>query len=204
MNAGLFQRLPRALHALDRVPTGRGWNHPQVDDLFPAASQRIEAAVLVGLIERAGVITVLLTERSAHLSQHPGQVSFPGGRIEADDRDPVAAALREAEEEVGIGGDWIEPIGFLDPLETISNYRVLPVVARLRAGFAVVAGSSEVAAVFEVPLAHFLDPLAAQRSSIEYRGRQREIFAFDCAGHRVWGATAAMLINLRQRLESLQ
>ncbi len=204
MNARLFQRLGRALHALDRAPTGRGWNHPQVDDLFPAHSRRIEAAVLVGLIERGGEITVLLTERSAHLSQHAGQVSFPGGRIEADDRDPVAAALREAEEEVGIGGDWIEPIGFLDPFETISNFRVLPVVARLREGFSIMAGSNEVAAVFEAPLAHFLDPQAVQRRSIEYLGREREIFEFDCAGHRVWGATAAMLINLRQRLESLQ
>ena len=93
MNARLFQRLGQALHALDQAPTGRGWNHPQVDDLLPAHHQRIEAAVLVGLIERADEITVLFTERSAHLSQHAGQISFPGGRV--DPGDARAAAARE-------------------------------------------------------------------------------------------------------------
>jgi len=201
-SAALFLRLRRALHALSAPPTGPGLNHAELADLLPAQSQLVPAAVLVGLIDYGDRQTILLTRRTDHLAHHAGQISFPGGRMETSDTGPVNAALREVLEEVGVGAEWIEPIGFLDPFETISNYRVLPLVARLRPGFTLALQHNEVAEAFELPLTHFLDPARAGRRDIEYRGRLRSIHEFDCDGRRVWGATATMLINLRDRLEA--
>ncbi|MDZ4813603.1 MAG: CoA pyrophosphatase [Pseudomonadota bacterium] len=192
-----------ALHALDAAPTGPGWNQADVGDLFSTGKPRVEAAVLVGLIERGAKLTVLLTQRTDHLSQHAGQISFPGGRIEASDTGPSAAAIRETFEEVGVDGRWIEPLGFLDPLETITNFRIVPMVARLRPGFQLRPDGNEVADVFEAPLSFFLEPNHARIREVEFRGRMRTIHEFEVEGRRVWGATAAMLINLRTRLTLL-
>lgn len=195
-------RIVRVLHALDDPPLGPGWNRADIADLL-GATPRAEAAVLVGLIERDGELTVLLTQRTEHLSHHAGQISFPGGRIEASDAGPSAAAIRETHEEVGIESCWIEPLGFLDPLETITHFRVVPVVARLRPGFTVQPDGNEVADVFEAPLSVFLDESQAHLREVEFCGRMRTIHEFDVEGRRVWGATAAMLINLRSRLKLL-
>lgn len=203
MPEALIRRIVSVLHALDAPPVGPGWNQADVADLFPSANARVEAAVLVGLIERDSELTVLLTLRTDHLSQHAGQVSFPGGRIESDDAGPLSAAIRETFEEVGIEERWIEPLGYLDPLETITNFRVLPLVAKLRPGFRIKPDGNEVAEVFEAPLATFLDEGKARIREIEFRGRMRTIHEFDVEGRRVWGATAAMLINLRTRLKLL-
>ena len=200
MSQVLIGRIASALHALDAPPAGPGWNVVDVADLFAGAAPRIPAAVLVGLIEREDALTVLLTQRTDHLSTHAGQVSFPGGRIEPGDAGPSAAAMRETYEEVGIEPRWIEPLGYLDPLETITNFRVVPLVARLRPGFEIRPDGNEVADVFEVPLAVFLDEARALVREVEYRGRLRTIHEFDVEGRRIWGATAAMLINLRSRL----
>ncbi len=202
MVEGLYGRIARSLHRLDDPPRGPGWNHVDVADLL-TAGRPIEAAVLVALIERDDAVTVLLTQRSDHLARHAGQISFPGGRIEADDAGPSAAALRETREEVGIGPEWIEPLGYLDPLDTITQFRIVPVVARLRPGFEVRPDHNEVAEVFEVPLSVFLDESRARLREIEFRGRLRTVHEFEVEGRRVWGATAAMLINLRQRMEVL-
>jgi 8-oxo-dGTP pyrophosphatase MutT (NUDIX family) len=199
----LIQRIVSVLHALDDPPRGPGWNVTDLADLLVESKPRVDAAVLVALIERGSELTVLLTQRTDHLTHHAGQVSFPGGRIEASDTGPTAAAIRETFEEVGIDGRWIEPLGYLDPLETITNFRVVPVVARLRAGFQARPDGNEVADVFEAPLSLFLEGEHARIREIEFRGRMRTIHEFDVEGRRVWGATAAMLVNLRTRLRLL-
>lgn len=193
-----FPRLIGRLHGLAEPPAGRGFNHHELADMLPA--QLIPAAVLVGIVDRVEP-TVLLTTRTEQLSTHAGQVSFPGGRIDADDPDAIAAALREAEEEIGLAAAHIEPLGFLDPFDTISAYRVLPLVARVAPGFSLRINPGEVAEAFEVPLSLFLDPHASRIDTIDFRGRQRQVVSYHFEGRRIWGATAAMLMNLRHRME---
>lgn len=192
-----------ALHRLDAPPAGPGWNRAQLADVLPDSARLAPAAVLVAIVERE-VPAILLTRRTEHLATHAGQISFPGGRIDDADADAVAAALREADEEIGLGADFIAPLGFLDPFETISAFRVLPVVARVRPGFVLRLNPGEVAEAFEAPLSLFLDRSAHRVQFVEYRGLRREIHEFEYAGHRIWGATAAMLVNLRDRLEQLR
>lgn len=198
-----FDTLRRALHRLDAPPLGPGWNRSELADVLPRAELLAPAAVLVGLIAHPQP-TILLTRRTDQLTAHAGQVSFPGGRIDPEDADVIAAALREANEEVGLGAEFIDPLGFLDPFETISAYRVTPVVAQVRPGFVLRPNPHEVAEAFEVPLSLFLDRSAHQITHIDYRGQQRAIHEFNFGPHRIWGATAAMLINLRDRLEQLR
>ncbi len=158
------------------------------------------AAVLVPLVERADGITVLLTRRSEHLADHPGQVSFPGGRIEPDDPHPEAAALREAHEEVGLAPDRVELIGRLATYRTRTGFEITPVVGLVTPPFEITPDPTEVAEVFEVPLAFLLDPANAQRRSREWRGMERFFWVFPYAGYYIWGATAGMLVNLAQIL----
>lgn len=196
-----YDRIRRALHPLDAPPTASAWNRIDLADLLPDESDLVPAAVLVPIIDRGGTLTVLLTERDENLANHGGQVSFPGGRIDARDDSAVAAALRELDEEVGIDASFVEPLGFLDPYDTVTRFRVTPVVARVRPGFTVVPQAGEVADVFEAPLSVFLDPDALILREIEYRGKMRNIHEFQVEGRRVWGATASMLLNLRKRIE---
>lgn len=197
-----FERLPRALHALDAPPAGPGWNLPELADLLPDRGRSLRpAAVLVGLVERGSGWQVLLTRRTETLRHHAGQVSFPGGRIEAADPGPVAAALREASEEVGLAPERAEPLGYLDPFATITGFHVFPVVARIAADFSPRIDPNEVAEAFEAPLDFLLDPRNARRLEMDVRGHRRSIIEFDYGGHRIWGATAAMLVNFRERLE---
>ena len=172
-----------------------------VQDLLPDGT-RAAAAVLVPIVKRADGLSVLLTRRTDHLARHAGQVSFPGGRAEADDADAVATALRETHEEVGIDTSLLEPFGYLDCLETVSGYCVTPVVAWVEADYHAQPDPREVAEVFEVPLEFFLVPENLRRMRVEYRGRPREIIEFAHSGPRIWGATAAMLLNLVRRLEA--
>jgi len=162
------------------------------------------AAVLVPIINRSGSLSVLLTRRTDHLATHAGQVSFPGGRSEADDADAIATALRETHEEVGIEPALLRPFGYLDCLETVSGFCVTPVVAWLDSGYSARPDPHEVAEVFEVPLELFLLPQNLRRVRIEYRGKPREILEFAHDGPRIWGATATMLFNLVRRLEKTQ
>jgi len=171
------------------------------DDLNPTARMIPEneapkpAAVLVGLVPRAEGLSLLLTERQPHLRAHAGQIAFPGGRVDATDRDAVAAALRETEEETGIAPSFIEPVGFLDTYLTSTNYRVVPVVALLRPGFTVVPQEAEVKDVFEVPLAFLMDPANHQRHSRDWQGHTRYYYAMPWQGRYIWGATAGMIRN---------
>lgn len=198
-----LERIPHALHPLDRPPPGPGWNHAELADLLPAEAALRQAAVLVPLVERAAGPQVLLTRRTEVLRYHPGQIAFPGGRIEPADPDPVAAALREAREEVGLGDGASSPLGYLDPFVTITGFHVFPVVARVAGDFIATPDPSEVAEAFEVPLDWLLDPANAHSVDIEFQGRPRRVLEFRHRGYRIWGATAAMLVNLRRRLEQL-
>lgn len=195
--------LVAALHPLALPPQGPGWNLTELTDLVPDGTVSVPAAVLVGLVPRHDGTQVLLTRRTDALRQHAGQVSFPGGRIEPDDADAVAAALRETCEEIGLAPTQITPLGFLDPLATITGYRVQPVVAVLANDYVAHPDPNEVADVFEVPLAFLLDPANLATHTLDFRGRPRQVLEYRYPAQRIWGATASMLFNLRQRLEAL-
>lgn len=199
--------LARALYPLDGPPALRGWNVDELDGLLAPDAPLREAAVLVGLVPRADGLQALLTRRTDTLRHHAGQVSFPGGRLEPDDGGPLQAALREACEEIGLPASQARPLGYLDPLATITGYRVTPVVAMLDPKFAPVPDPGEVAEVFEAPLDFLMAPQHLRRVDIEFRGRMRPVLEYATLAtaptHRIWGATASILLNLRDRLERL-
>jgi len=200
--AAIIERLQRALHPLAVPPPGDAWNKPQLIDFLPDGGGKLSpAAVLIGLIPRAVGWQVLLTRRNEGLRHHGGQISFPGGRIEAEDADPVAAALREAQEEVGLPPALARPLGFLDPFVTITGFHVFPVVAQLSLEYVPDLDPGEVAEAFEVPLDFLLDPANVRHTEVEYLGRKRALVEFGYGRYRIWGATAAMLVNFRERLE---
>ena len=194
------ERLRGALHPLEDVPAAPGWNHEQLHDLLPPGPMS-EAAVLAGLVPREEGTQVLLTRRTDALRHHAGQVSFPGGRIEPMDESVVAAALRETWEEIALTPEQVAPLGYLDPFTTISGFRVVPVVAVIDPSYTAQPNPAEVADVFEVPLDYLMTPGNLRQVEVDYRGRARSVLEYDWPGQRIWGATAAILFNLRQRLE---
>jgi 8-oxo-dGTP pyrophosphatase MutT (NUDIX family) len=204
MNSAAIDAWRAALHDLSTPPAGPGWNRAELDDLLPDHVDLVPAAVLVGLIPRADGWQVMLTLRTEDLRNHGGQVSFPGGSIEPGDADPIAAALREACEEIGLAAHQVEPLGYLDPFDTISGFHVYPVVARVAPDYLPTLDQREVADVFEVKLDYLMDTSNIREVSREYAGRQRHYHEFLYERHRIWGATAAMLVNLRERLEAVR
>ena len=177
---------------------------PEPDDLHLAALQEgarvTEAAVLVPLVGRSGRVEVLFTQRTAHLDDHAGQISFPGGRVEAGDASLEATALRETEEEIGLKAGAVTLLGRLPEYEIPSGFRITPVVGWIEPPFALTPDPFEVAAVFEAPLAHFLDAARYQRRQFRFRGRHRHYLAIPFEGRYIWGATAGMLYNLCRML----
>jgi 8-oxo-dGTP pyrophosphatase MutT (NUDIX family) len=169
-----------------------------MDDLAVMAPPR-PAAVLVPIVLRAA-LTVMLTQRSHEMPSHPGQISFPGGKMEECDQTPVDCALREAREEVGLPAEFVETLGFLDSYRTGTGFQISPVVAFVRPGFVVALDPREVLEVFEVPLAFLMDEANHQKHTREWRGRQRSFYAMPYEGRYIWGATAGMLKNMHQRL----
>ena len=157
------------------------------------------AAVLIPVIDRPQP-TVLLTQRSAHLNDHAGQISFPGGKIDATDASPLDAALREAEEEIGLKREFVDPVGYLDLYGTSFGFRILPTVARVRPGFKLRINESEVDDAFEVPLAFLMNPANHQLHSKEFRGIERTYYAMPYEGRYIWGATAGILRVLYERI----
>ena len=199
---GERERLRGALYPLRHPPAGEGWNRSELDDLQPATARLAEAAVLVGLVPREGAGTqVLLTRRTDALRHHGGQVSFPGGRVEADDAGVLGAALRESHEEIALGERQVAPLGYLDPFLTVSGFRVTPVVAAIDPDYVPRPHPGEVAEVFEVPFEFLMSPTHLRQVEMEFRGRPRSVLEYDWPGQRIWGATAAILYNLRRRLE---
>jgi 8-oxo-dGTP pyrophosphatase MutT (NUDIX family) len=157
------------------------------------------AAVLIAVVDHPQP-TVLLTQRSPHLNNHAGQISFPGGKIDATDASPLAAALREAEEEVGLTREFVEPVGYLDLYGTAFGFRILPTVARVKPGFKLKLNASEVDDAFEVPLAFLMNPENHQIHSKEFRGMERSYYAMPFAERYIWGATAGILRVLYERI----
>ncbi|WP_428668998.1 CoA pyrophosphatase [Reyranella sp.] len=154
------------------------------------------ASVLVPLVNRAAGITVLLTQRTADMPSHAGQVAFPGGRRQASDIDAAATALRETEEEVGIPARFVDVVGAVDLYHTGTGYEITPIVGIVTPGFTIRADPREVADVFEVPLEHFLDEVNHKIDSRQYQGRERRYYAMPYGERYIWGATAGMLKNL--------
>ncbi|WP_248291222.1 NUDIX hydrolase [Neoroseomonas marina] len=188
--AGLRMRLSDP----DSLPRDRPSPEDDLDRVARTGGVVVPAAVLVPLVMRPEP-TVLLTLRSARLKSHSGQVSFPGGRMEAGET-PEEAALREAEEEVGLDRSLPELVGRLPSLLTGTGFSVTPVVALLRPPFALRPEPGEVEEPFEYPLARLLDPAAPERRRQEFRGRVREFWVWPHDRHYIWGATASMLVTL--------
>jgi 8-oxo-dGTP pyrophosphatase MutT (NUDIX family) len=163
------------------------------------------AAVLIPLVAHEQGVSVMLTERAAHLHDHAGQISFPGGRIESSDVSPVAAALREAEEETGLPPDRVEVLGTMPPYMTATGFSITPVVGMVRPGFTLAPDAFEVAEVFEVPLAFIADPANHRLHRVELPdGRVRQFYSMPWQRFFIWGATAAMLRNLYYLLRGHQ
>lgn len=176
-------------------PGARRGDHDLNPDMLPDRPLT-KAAVLVPLVERRKRLTVLLTRRTDHLNDHAGQVSFPGGRLESHDSDAVAAAVREAEEEVGLPPHHVKVIGRLDTYVTRTGFEVTPVVALVEPPAMLKPDPFEVAEVFEVPLDFVIDPANHRRQSRHYGGRERFFWVLPWRHYFIWGATAGMLVNL--------
>lgn len=174
-------------------------------DLNPAMWERAgvaatkPAAVLIPVIDRDEP-TVLLTIRTQELASHAGQVAFPGGKIDPEDKSPAAAALREANEEIGLAPALIQPLGYLDLYLTFSGFRILPTLGRVRPDFTLTLNPREVTETFEVPLAFLMTPANHQRKSREWKGIAREYYAIPFADRYIWGITAGIVRNLYDRV----
>jgi 8-oxo-dGTP pyrophosphatase MutT (NUDIX family) len=178
---------------------------PGLGDL-PALLRRLRvwrlvpAAVLVPIVDRPEGLSVLLTRRAEHLKHHPGQISFPGGRLESADQGPAAAALRETHEEIGLPFGQVDIVGYLDNYMTITGYSVTPVVGLVRPGFELRLDTTEVVEAFEVPLAHLLDDANLVRRETRFLGIRVPYFEIPYLHYNIWGATAGMIMSLRARL----
>ncbi|HZG47802.1 MAG TPA: CoA pyrophosphatase [Allosphingosinicella sp.] len=172
-------------------------------ELEEPGAETMPAAVLVPVVDRPAP-SVILTLRPETMRKHPGQISFPGGRIDPDDDGPVAAALREAEEEIGLPPSSVDVIGLADRYRTVTGFEVMPVVGVVPPDLPIRPQPGEVAAVFEAPLHYLLDPDNHRMREAEWRGRLRTYYEIEWGERRIWGATAAMIVNLSRRLELAQ
>ncbi len=197
--ARLGLEVPVALHDLTAPATRGDMDHdPTLWELAGGAAKK-PAAVLIPVVDRPEP-SILFTQRTTELPSHPGQIAFPGGKIDPDDETPLAAALREAREEVGLDYGLITPIGYLDLYLTLSGYRILPLVARVDPGYRLSLNQFEVADAFEVPLAFLMEPGNHQFLSRDWKGMSRAYFAMPYGERNIWGVTAGILRNLYERI----
>lgn len=195
------EKMIAAVHPLQKGVTGlkvKGYQPAGVTNYRPSRT----AAVLVPILDTE-TPSVVLTRRADHLQHHPGQVSFPGGSAEQNDPTGVFTALREAEEEIGLCPQQSKPLGFLDRFDTISDFRILPVVALVQEPGQWQFDPNEVAEIFTVPLARILDRSAYQSRQVRYEGVSHTIYSLDWEGRNIWGATAAILMNMLERAEKV-
>ena len=191
--------VPPGLNDASIIPVSGDAGNDRMIQIVAAERPIRPAAVLIAVVEHEQP-TVLLTQRAAHLNDHAGQISFPGGKIDAADASPLDAALREAEEEVGLDRRFVEPLGYLDLYATGFGFRILPTVARVKPGFTLRINENEVESAFEVPLAFLMDPANHQLHSKEFRGIERSYYAMPFAERYIWGATAGILRVLYERI----
>ena len=189
----LAERLAVALKNTSGPPLLSG------DDM-PTTAEVIDAAVLIAITDRRDP-GVILTQRTDTLRRHPGQVAFPGGRIDPEDADAIAAALRESEEEIALPRTAVEVVGTTDRFLTGTGYCIVPVVGVVPPDLPLMPHEAEVAAVFEVPLAFLLDPANHRTMSAEWQGRARRFYEIPWRDRRIWGATAGIIVNLSRRLQ---
>ncbi len=197
----IIEKLSSGITPLQSYSSDSRGDHDLNPGMAPPNQKLIPAAVLVPLVDRVDGLTVLLTQRTDHLRDHAGQVSFPGGRVEPNDPNHEATALREAEEEVGLPSDRVDLIGRLDLYVTRTGFEVVPVVGIVNPPFPIRPDPFEVAEVFEVPLQFLANPKNHQKHSRYYKGARRSFYAMPYNGYYIWGATAGMLVNLSQVLE---
>jgi 8-oxo-dGTP pyrophosphatase MutT (NUDIX family) len=202
----LRRRVARTPAAPHLGPGGsEGWLHgddPARDAVLATVPRRTPAAVLIGIVDRPQEPAVLLTQRTDHLRDHAGQISFPGGRIEPGDATTAAAALREAEEEVGLDAARVEILGELAPYDTVTGFRIHPVVGWITPPFELRLDQYEVADAFEVPLHFVVDPLNHRRHSLRRGGLTRGYYVLPYQGRFIWGATAGILVNFASLLRA--
>ena len=205
LDAELFQKLARS-RLLANPPILNGAQSSGDDELNPDAGKFAtnlrHAAVLIPVVARAP-LSVILTERTEHLSAHAGQIAFPGGKVEAHDASPLAAAFRETREEIALDGAFIEPLGYLPTYRTGTGFIVTPAVALVRPGFKLVADPAEVADIFEVPFAFLMDEANHKIDSRNWRGNERRFYAMPYGERYIWGATAGIFRSLYRRLFSV-
>ncbi len=193
---------PAAIAALLRLPP------PPADAADLHVSEIVEgtkihdAAVLVPMVERAGRLSLLFTQRTAHLAAHAGQICFPGGRVESADASREDTALRETEEEIGLARRHVQVLGALPLYALPTGFHITPVVGWIQAPFDTRPDPFEVDEIFEAPLAHFLDAARYQRHQYHFNGRHRHYVAIPYAGRYIWGATAGMLLSLARVLSA--
>ena len=156
----------------------------------------IEAAVLIPIVERNDGLKVILTKRSNNLKQHPGQISFPGGKSEKTDKSLVATALRETKEEIGIKDKNVEILGQLSKHVTITGFKITPFIGRIKMGFSTEIQASEVSEIFEVPLSYLSNPRNFRVESVKWKGKKRFFYSIPYGPYYIWGATARILKNL--------
>ncbi len=197
----LAARLPQS------PPEGGGHDDYHLDEAVPLALGGIPAAVLVPLIARpieAGGPVLLFTRRTERLAAHAGQVSFPGGRVEASDRSPLETALRETAEETGIAPSQVTLAGYLPRYRTGTGFDIQPVVGVLEPDIVCTPDPAEVAEIFEAPLAFFRDTANRSRQTREWNGHSRSFYSFRHGGHEIWGATAAIVVALVSRIDGME
>jgi 8-oxo-dGTP pyrophosphatase MutT (NUDIX family) len=183
-----------------RALTPSDWDlNPELKEDLAAMRPPRPAAVLVPIL-LGTELSVLLTQRSHDMPSHPGQISFPGGKLEDSDAGAIACALREAQEEIGLEAEFVEPLGFLDAYRTGTGFEISPVVGLVRRGFALQLDHREVLEAFEVPLRYLMDSDNLRKGTRDWRGRQRTFYAITYEGRYIWGATAGMLKNMHTRL----